>query len=143
MIQLLGRGCGQDASTWKRGASLASAGVATRTMADTRKAVLMFSSRRSVVLLQASSACYHAASSTSRGNILLRADAGLGDDAAPLLDIAAGALGDGFRRPGLGRHALRDQCLLAFGRIEDVVHRAIEPGDDGRRRRRRCNERNP
>src|SRR3954471_4159001 len=143
MIQLLGRGCGQDASTWKRGASLASAGVAARTMADTRKAVLMFSSRRSVVVLQASSACYHAASSTWRGNTLLRADAGLGDDAAPFLDVGTGALGDGVRRPGFGRHALCSQGLLALGGAEDVVHLAIEPRDDGRRRSRRCNERNP
>src|SRR3954463_12074175 len=112
-------------------------------MADTKKAVLMFSSRRAVVFFAGIVRMLSRGIIDFAGNTLLRADAGLGDDAAPFLDVGTGALGDGVRRPGFGRHALCSQGLLALGGAEDVVHLAIEPRDDGRRRSRRCNERNP
>src|SRR5262249_44873547 len=45
MIQLLGRVCGHDGSTWKRGMSLAKAAGVAKAMADSKIAVFMFCSR--------------------------------------------------------------------------------------------------
>src|SRR5215468_6811212 len=131
MIQLLGRVCGHDASTWKRGISSAKAGGATRAIANNNSAARMSSSRSGAAFLAA--ADQH--TSTRRCGLRpprpsLGADAGRGGDVAPFPDVAPDALGDCLGWTGLAFHALRDERLLALGRGENLVHLAVEPRED-------------
>src|SRR5215831_11041715 len=75
--------------------------------------------------------------------VLLRANAGLGRDAPPLLDVATDAFDERLGWPGFRRHALRNQRLGPIAGFEDLIHLAIEPRDDPRRGVGRHNERNP
>src|SRR5262245_35960574 len=116
MIQLLGRVCGHDGSTWKRGISSAKAGGAARAIADNNSAARMCSSRSGAAFLAGTDKHI----STRWCGLRppppsLRADAGLGGDVPPFPDIAADALAHCRRRTGLAFHALRDERLLALG----------------------------
>src|SRR5262249_49474767 len=79
----------------------------------------------------------------AQGSSSLRANAGLGRNIAPLLDVTTNALRERFRRTCLRRHALRNEHLRPIGGIENLVHPAVEPRDDRRRRGGRRDESNP
>src|SRR3954470_23404244 len=81
--------------------------------------------------------------SSGAGGRLLRADASLWNDLAPLRDIGADLFADGFGWTAFGDKPLLRQRVLHLRRIENLVDFAVETHGDIRRQLRRRDQGEP